>query len=97
MKKQSKPLTNKAGDVRHITKADISRFRPAREVDPQLLDAYESGTLSVRGRPRGSSKTPVNLRLDNEVLAFFKNGGAGWQTRINKTLKAIVEASRENS
>ncbi|HXZ18230.1 MAG TPA: BrnA antitoxin family protein [Roseiarcus sp.] len=29
----------------------------------------------------------VNLRLDADVLKFFRNVGLGWQTRINETLR----------
>jgi uncharacterized protein (DUF4415 family) len=37
-------------------------------------------------------KTPVTLRLDADVLAWFKKQGRGYQTRINKTLRrAMVE------
>ena len=39
------------------------------------------------GRPSGSSKELVSLRLDTEVLESFRATGAGWQTRINEVLK----------
>lgn len=94
MKKKLKPLTNKDGDVRSLTKADMHRFRPAREVCPELVAAYEAGTLRKRGRPKSSHKTPTSIRLDDEVVAFFKSKGAGWQTRINMALHAIVDAAR---
>ncbi len=77
-----------------LTLAELRRMRPAREVVPEIVAAYEAGTLHVRGRPRGSNKTPVSLRLDNDVLAFFKSKGAGWQTRMGDVLKAVVEAAR---
>lgn len=40
-----------------------------------------------RGRPAGSNKEQVTLRLDAEVLETFKATGTGWQTRINEVLK----------
>ena len=40
-----------------------------------------------RGRPAGSNKEQVTLRLDAEVLDTFKATGTGWQTRINEVLK----------
>ncbi|MBB4212817.1 BrnA antitoxin of type II toxin-antitoxin system [Rhodothalassium salexigens DSM 2132] len=43
------------------------------------------------GRPPGSSKTRVNLHLDNDVLAHFKAGGRGYQTRINEALRRAIE------
>lgn len=39
-------------------------------------------------------KTPVTIRLDPDVLAFFKAQGKGYQTRINAVLRAFMEAKR---
>ena len=39
-----------------------------------------------------ANKQQVTLRLDAEVLAFFKNTGRRYQTRINAVLKAYVQA-----
>ncbi len=44
-----------------------------------------------RGRPVGSDKTQIALRLDNCVLAAFKSTGKGWQTRMNDALKEWLE------
>lgn len=90
MKRKPKPLTNKEGEVRELTRADFRRARPMREVLPKLAAAYRK----ERGRPTGSTKTPVSIRLDNDVLEFFKSKGAGWQTRIGDALRAIVDATR---
>lgn len=92
-----KPLTTKEGDVRPLSRADFKRFRPAREVDPELVVAHERGELRYRGQ-RGPQRAPVKrsqtLRLSPEVLDFFKAKGAGWQTRIDDALLAIVRAAR---
>ena len=40
------------------------------------------------GRPRKSApKEAVNIRLDPEVLAYFRATGRGWQSRINEALR----------
>jgi uncharacterized protein (DUF4415 family) len=39
-------------------------------------------------RPR---KTPITLRVDVDVLAWFKKGGRRYQTRINQALRAVME------
>jgi uncharacterized protein (DUF4415 family) len=36
-------------------------------------------------------KTAISLRLDADVLAWFKAGGPGYQTRINAVLRAFME------
>lgn len=42
----------------------------------------------------GLLKKPVSIRLDPDVLAWFKAGGAGYQTRINAVLRAWMEAQK---
>ncbi|MHA3794961.1 BrnA antitoxin family protein [Sphingomonas sp. YL-JM2C] len=42
------------------------------------------------GRPRGSNKDQVTLRIDHDALERFKAGGPGWQSRINDALRKAV-------
>lgn len=46
--------------------------------------------VSKGGRPVGSTKEQVALRVDKDVLARFRAGGPGWQTRMNNALRAAV-------
>jgi uncharacterized protein (DUF4415 family) len=39
------------------------------------------------GRPRGSEKEMVTLRLDRAALERFRAAGPGWQTRINEAVR----------
>jgi len=39
------------------------------------------------------SKEMVSLRLDHDVLSWFKKTGRGYQTRINAVLKAFIETN----
>lgn len=50
------------------------------------------GTLTRRGRPPvgEAAKRQVTLRLDPDVIAKFREGGPGWQGRINAALRAAV-------
>ncbi len=53
---------------------------------------------SKRGRPRkapGEGKTQIALRVDAEVLAWFKAKGKGWQTRMNTALRRYRDADRK--
>lgn len=36
-------------------------------------------------------KKPITLRIDADVLAWFKKDGRRYQTRINQALRAIME------
>ena len=49
-----------------------------------------------RGRPAKAEidrKEQIALRLDADVLAWYRGLGAGWQTRMNAVLKAYRDAS----
>jgi uncharacterized protein (DUF4415 family) len=43
--------------------------------------------LIRRGRPAGSTKRLVSLRLDEAVIERFRADGPGWQSRINEALR----------
>jgi len=86
-----KPLTNPDGEVRELTEEDFARFAAAEKVLPADLLAVLPESKR-RGRPRSSSpKKAVNIRLSQDVLAVFKAGGAGWQTRIDNALRDWLE------
>ena len=68
------------------------------EIKPELgddwfaeADAYVGTKLVRRGRPRADNpKQPVSLRLDRDVIDWFKRKGEGWQTRINDELRKVA-------
>jgi len=69
------------------TESDFARARPASEVlSPEVLSAFR--------RPRGAqvapTKVPISIRLSREVVDHFKAAGAGWQSRIDETLKKAI-------
>jgi uncharacterized protein (DUF4415 family) len=75
-------------DTPELTPEVLARARTL----PEILK--ERG-LPPLGRPRlRVTKTPVNLRLDPEIVEHFKADGAGWQTRINAVLGRHVKASK---
>lgn len=39
------------------------------------------------GRPRGSNKVSVTMRLDRDAIDRFKAAGPGWQSRINEAVR----------
>ena len=42
-------------------------------------------------------KVPISLRMDREVVEWFKAHGRRYQSRINAVLKAYVQAHRKAS
>lgn len=41
-----------------------------------------------------ANKAAMTMRIDPDVLAFFKGSGKGWQTRINAVLRSYMEHHR---
>ena len=56
------------------------------ESDPSTID-WTKARLVVPPR-----KTLVSIRLDDDVLAFFKSQGRGYQTRMNAVLRSYMDA-----
>lgn len=73
-------------DSPELTGEDFARMRPAEEVVPEIVQAYRR----ARGRPKGSTKTLISLRLDQDVIAHFRATGPGWQARINEALRRAM-------
>jgi uncharacterized protein (DUF4415 family) len=71
-----------------------------KEGDIQLRPEHPEADAShiVRGIVRRGlkpvpPKTSVSLRIDTDVLEWFKAQGPGYQTRINAVLRAFRDAS----
>ena len=41
-------------------------------------------------------KKPITLRLDADILEWFKSMGKGYQTRINAILRTFYESHKRN-
>ena len=72
------------------TAEDFRNARPAAVVLPELFGpaAAQAMLIKPRGRPPAASvKIRTTIRLSPEVIASFRAGGAGWQTRVDAALK----------
>lgn len=73
------------------TDADIQRDIAADS------DAHELDTnwfQIARAVIPSSEKKRITIRLDEDIVAYFKRGGDGYQSRINDVLKTFVIAKR---
>ena len=43
------------------------------------------------------SKEAISMRIDSDVVDFFRSQGRGYQTRINAVLRSYMEAKREQT
>jgi uncharacterized protein (DUF4415 family) len=44
-----------------------------------------------------SGKTSIHLRLDSDIVEWFKSRGKGHLTRMNAVLRAYVESQSRNA
>ncbi len=66
---------------------------------PELTEEwFKSATFHIggkpvpRGRPKSANpKEHVNMRIDRDVLAHFRAGGPGWQSRVNAALRKAAK------
>jgi len=64
--------------------------RPDEEIDFSDQPALTEEQLAqfVRANPNYKpTKTAISLRLDSDVLSWFKRSGKGWQSRVNAILR----------
>ena len=85
----------------HTPQADV----PYDAQDKAALSSFWDGAIAhrgveelrtKRGRPAKAEherKEQIALRLDADVLAWYRALGAGWQTRMNAVLKAYRDAT----
>lgn len=58
-----------------------------RPLTREELQAGIKAYRRQRGRPVGSDKESTTIRFDRDILAAFRDGGPGWQTRMNAALR----------
>jgi len=61
---------------------------------PEISDEQFARSVVARGLKPASPKKQVALRLDADVLDWFRAQGKGYQSRINALLRAYMKAHR---
>ncbi len=65
--------------------------------NPEVTPEMFAKAILRKGLKPVVPKSQVTLRIDNDVLTWFKKQGTGYQTRINSLLKAYKEAHQVKS
>ena len=60
---------------------------------PEIDLKHVARGIVRRGLKAVQPKASVSLRIDVDVLEWFKLSGSGYQTRMNAVLRAFKEAS----
>jgi uncharacterized protein (DUF4415 family) len=79
------------------TAAEDRAITTAAKADPEALPLTPKQLKAMiplrtlRGRPKSENpKQLVSVRYSQEVLAFFKSTGEGWQSRMDGVLRDYV-------
>ena len=73
------------------TEETFARARPAKKVFPDLAEYAAKRKRGQRGPQATPTKVPMSLRIDRDVLAFYKATGQGWQGRMNEALRRAAK------
>jgi uncharacterized protein (DUF4415 family) len=86
--------TESKTDWKRVEELTDEEIREAVEEDPDtyLLDDdwFETATFVMPS----SEKERITIRLDADILDFFRSAGSGYQSRINKALREYMAVQR---
>jgi uncharacterized protein (DUF4415 family) len=84
--------------MRKTNSASAIKIRALRRLKDTEIDTTDipptlDWSKAVVGKFYRPIKKPLTIRLDADVLAWFKGQGRGYQTRINALLRSAMETT----
>ena len=97
---KEKNITRVSRDDRRKGKTDWEKLRNLTDEeidasianDPDWSDDWHWSEAVLVIPPK---KTPISIRVDADVLDYFKQDGAGYQRRMNAVLRSYMEQKRK--
>ncbi len=86
MKKKSTARTSKINVTDEIRQDYEERDRRYDDTEAAPLPP-EKWANAIVGKFYRPTKEPIGLRIDSDVIAWFKSQGPGYQSRINQILR----------
>jgi uncharacterized protein (DUF4415 family) len=74
--------------IRRTIDADIVRPAGARPLTPEMF----ARAVARKGLKAVPKKALLSLRIDSDVIEWFRKQGPGYQSRMNALLRAYMEA-----
>ena len=72
--------------IRRLSDEDILK----EATDPKIWDKHDPDVESLP-----SPKQAISIRLDTDVIDWFKADGPGYQSRINEALRQFIDGKAE--
>jgi uncharacterized protein (DUF4415 family) len=85
------------------SQTDWQRLKAMKDEDIDLSDCPAvtpemfARAIVRRGLKPVPRKSQLTLRIDGDVLEWFRQQGRGYQTQINSLLRAYMEAHKQDS
>ena len=86
----TKPSETDWDRLETMTDEDID-FSDSPEITPEQF----AKAVVMKGLEPIPNKKLVSLRIDQDVLEWFRAQGAGYQTKMNQLLRAYMEAHQK--
>jgi uncharacterized protein (DUF4415 family) len=89
-------------DIRGASLSDLRRMKESGELRPSIKaepapdlpdDFWDDAEVINHSKP----KEAISLRVDADILEFFKAQGKGHLTRMNAVLRSYVDAQRSKA
>jgi len=86
-------LKSESISLDEATRAAVEELenRPVNLTDPDAPE-IESWMVRERGELYRPLKQQITLRLDKDIILWFKAGGTGYQTRVNDALREHIRS-----
>jgi uncharacterized protein (DUF4415 family) len=83
--------------MKRETRTDWDRLNAMRDEEIDTSDSPELGVDFFKEAVAWpAQKRQVTLRLDPEILEYFKSQGRGYQTAINNVLRRYIETHKHS-
>ena len=88
------------GDPQFLSRTERALASPLVLTPSEQIEEFQVEALTTDGwidaaLPEQTRKKLISLRVDPEVLEFFKAQGPGYQTRMNAVLTAYMQVKKE--
>lgn len=90
----------KKKNISKESETDWERVRNMRDEDidfsdlPELTPEMFANAIVRKGFKPLPNKQQITLRIDHDVISFFREQGQGYQTKINQLLRAYMDAHK---
>ncbi len=82
-------------EIRRMLSGILTGQKATAEPAPVSVAPQQAEDWTREPLPMPENKQAISLRVDRDVLDYFKSTGKGYQTRMNAVLRAWMEAQKD--